>query len=571
MAGYFGKNRYLCGMKTFGTTIRLVAACVAVMLVAACGRRDRHGAEIWHTGDPEVDNLLAWADRVDEVGDFDSEAIDSLMPVVESIAAQRGDSAMAGMARGTLVWTAGDFDRAAGIFRAAEARVDSARRPYLLARIRLGLSRSLPDDSLERKAALLYEALPTFADAGDSLRVMQTLFDLNVIYGYVWDRGVQASCLGTAAGYVPDSLPVLRALMEANVLGLIRSEADTTAYLHMLDSLRRDIRMTEAVPPLGLMVNTDIYRLRGDTSALDSARRYARITEEGAPGHPALWLYDTYRLRYFVDKNQADSARVYAATLDSLLGDETPYASEMVAELIHYSEWAGDSVGAARLRLALRSLEEAREAYGKGQDMAARSMDPRLSAFIDSPRAGRRDRTPLTVWLIVVAVAASVATVIILVRVRRSRRRPGGKLQEKLEDANRSLAAQQISVIHKENVIRNVLERIEGDGLACDASARAEVLSTLRNAVNGAGEWERFTTLFTQVRPDFTRRLTEAYPALTPGELRLSCLLSIGLDNKQISRLLSIQPDSVKKARQRLRAKLGIPQDESFDTFFSRF
>ena len=226
---------------------------------------------------------------------------------------------------------------------------------------------------------------------------MQTLFDLNVIYGYVWDRGVQASCLGTAAGYVPDSLPVLRALMEANVLGLIRSEADTTAYLHMLDSLRRDSRMTEAVPPLGLMVNTDIYRLRGDTSALDSARRYARITEEGAPGHPALWLYDTYRLRYFVDKNQADSARVYAATLDSLLGDETPYASEMVAELIHYSEWAGDSVGAARLRLALRSLEEAREAYGKGQDMAARSMDPRLSAFIDSSRAGRRDRTPLTV------------------------------------------------------------------------------------------------------------------------------------------------------------------------------
>ena len=51
--------------------------------------------------------------------------------------------------------------------------------------------------------------------------------------------------------------------------------------------------------------------------------------------------------------------------------------------------------------------------------------------------------------------------------------------------------------------------------------------------------------------------VTEAYPALTPGELRLSCLLSIGLDNKQISRLLSIQPDSVKKARQRLRAKLG--------------
>ena len=158
----------------------------------------------------------------------------------------------------------------------------------------------------------------------------------------------------------------------------------------MPDSLRRDSRMTEAVPPLGLMVNTDIYRLRGDTSALDSARRYARITEEGAPGHPALWLYDTYRLRYFVDKNQADSARVYAATLDSLLGDETPYASEMVAELIHYSEWAGDSVGAARLRLALRSLEEAREAYGKGQDMAARSMDPRLSAFIDSSRAGGR-------------------------------------------------------------------------------------------------------------------------------------------------------------------------------------
>lgn len=63
--------------------------------------------------------------------------------------------------------------------------------------------------------------------------------------------------------------------------------------------------------------------------------------------------------------------------------------------------------------------------------------------------------------------------------------------------------------------------------------------------------------------------LTLLYPALTQGEKRLCCLLSLDMDAKQMARLLMIQPDSVKKTRHRLRRKLGMKPDETFTSFFS--
>lgn len=571
----FDKKYYICRMKSILIKKCLVAAaCIAcVLAVLLCRRPVMEESGLWHTGDITIDSLLELSDRVDEVGDCAYPAVDSIMQVVERLALERNDSALAFWTKGEIARIMEKFHEAEQCYRKAATHIGSSEHSYLLARIRLGLSRSLPDDSLERKAELLYEALPDFSDRGDSLRVMQSLFDINMIYGYVWDDNMQAACLEEARRYVPDSLTVLRALMQANVLGLKRSGTDTVSYLHTLDSLRCERSMTEAVPPLGLMVNTDIYRLRGDRIALDSAAQYARITEEGSPGHPALWLYRTYRLRYYIDTGQRDSARVYASMLDRQLEEETPYAEEMVRELLHYNEWTGDTAGTARLQLTLRSLEEARGAYARGRNMALSSIDPRLAGFI-SRNAEQHKSWGWMIWIAAIVAVAMVVVVLWLLWRNRSRKGSVGvntDLQVQLEDANRSLAAQQIRVIHKENVIQSLLDKLENGSISDDAASRSEIVSTLRNAVNGDVEWERFTTLFTQVRPEFSRNLTAAYPMLTQGELRLSCLLSIGLDNKQIARLLSIQPDSVKKARQRLRAHLSIPTGQTFDSFFSKF
>ena len=104
-------------------------------------------------------------------------------------------------------------------------------------------------------------------------------------------------------------------------------------------------------------------------------------------------------------------------------------------------------------------------------------------------------------------------------------------------------------------------------------TSRQLAAACLRSAGNDDSEkiagMEAFETAFTQVRPGFTEELLRRHPGLTAYELRLCSLLSIGLDTKEIARILSIQPDSVKKSRQRLRSKLSIPSGMTFVQYFT--
>ncbi len=56
----------------------------------------------------------------------------------------------------------------------------------------------------------------------------------------------------------------------------------------------------------------------------------------------------------------------------------------------------------------------------------------------------------------------------------------------------------------------------------------------------------------------FQRKLKDRHPALTPYDLRLCTYLKSNLSTKEIATLLNITPDSVKKAKHRLRKKLSL-------------
>ena len=93
----------------------------------------------------------------------------------------------------------------------------------------------------------------------------------------------------------------------------------------------------------------------------------------------------------------------------------------------------------------------------------------------------------------------------------------------------------------------------------------------LRLQLTGDDNWERFAAIFTDMRPGFIDRLKQKYPQLTQGDVRLCCLLDMELETKHIAQLLNIRPESVKKHRQRLRAKFGLTPDVKWPSFFSNF
>lgn len=71
-------------------------------------------------------------------------------------------------------------------------------------------------------------------------------------------------------------------------------------------------------------------------------------------------------------------------------------------------------------------------------------------------------------------------------------------------------------------------------------------------------DWEKFKQYFSGVYPDFLFGLKKSFPNLSAAELRLVMLAKMGLSTKESASILGISAESVKKARYRLRKKLGL-------------
>ncbi|OEK07437.1 hypothetical protein BFP71_00060 [Roseivirga misakiensis] len=66
-------------------------------------------------------------------------------------------------------------------------------------------------------------------------------------------------------------------------------------------------------------------------------------------------------------------------------------------------------------------------------------------------------------------------------------------------------------------------------------------------------------------------QIKQRYPHLTAYDLRLCTYLKANLSTKEIATLLNITPDSVKKAKHRLRKKIIMRPEDSWGDFLFRY
>ena len=71
-------------------------------------------------------------------------------------------------------------------------------------------------------------------------------------------------------------------------------------------------------------------------------------------------------------------------------------------------------------------------------------------------------------------------------------------------------------------------------------------------------DWEKFKKMVEKQHPNYFIKLKSFLPELTTSEQRLTALLKLGLNNKEISEVLGISIDSVYTTRYRLRKKLAL-------------
>lgn len=138
-----------------------------------------------------------------------------------------------------------------------------------------------------------------------------------------------------------------------------------------------------------------------------------------------------------------------------------------------------------------------------------------------------------------------------------------------MDSKNRELVSNSLMLIEKNQMLDELLQRIDNGGDAGQIAKRTvmELKNQIRAHVNEEDEWRNFRTHFEQVHPGFFKRLKDLYPNLTEYELRLCAYIRTGMYGKQIAMMLSVQPESIKKSRTRLRKKLQLRPEDSLEDF----
>jgi DNA-binding response OmpR family regulator len=83
--------------------------------------------------------------------------------------------------------------------------------------------------------------------------------------------------------------------------------------------------------------------------------------------------------------------------------------------------------------------------------------------------------------------------------------------------------------------------------------------------------WDDFQTQFKRVHPEFSKNLLNAFPTISPEEVKLCHLLRLNLNSKEIAAITFKNAQSIDIARYRLRKKFNLEKDENLIAFLSKF
>ncbi len=326
---------------------------------------------------------------------------------------------------------------------------------------------------------------------------------------------------------------------------------------------------------------TNIARSYIDWERYDSARYYLDAGRDirrrlSQPDHNA-YAYKEYATLFRATKEYELSA--YYGLKVAQIGEELDHIGHLEDGYRNLRDTylaSGDYRESAEYGIKYSTVKDRKydmEKLRLMEEMDAKYMNSMKEREIERLEAqqklAQRTQTGLLVGIALVVVIALLVIVLLRFSIKRQ------KAQRQLADTQLSLKEQQLEefrrVLQEKNKVLGQVDDQLGNDLM-DAQERERVVEKLtRSMILTEDDWRRFKTLFENVHGDFFSRLKEEQQDLTKGELRILALMRLGLSTREISRSLGISPDSVSKAKYRLKKKLGIQERSELEQFVESF
>ncbi len=97
------------------------------------------------------------------------------------------------------------------------------------------------------------------------------------------------------------------------------------------------------------------------------------------------------------------------------------------------------------------------------------------------------------------------------------------------------------------------------------------IFKLLESTLSKEEDWHEFKSKFKELSPNFLINLNQTHSNLSKSEIRLLILIRIGFTQKEIANILNIVPDSVKKAKHRVRKKLNLSKSITLTDYLASY
>ncbi len=137
-------------------------------------------------------------------------------------------------------------------------------------------------------------------------------------------------------------------------------------------------------------------------------------------------------------------------------------------------------------------------------------------------------------------------------------------MRQQIEYKESQLSAMTLQMLQKNELMQELKARVEEDRTMEKDLKLSKIIS---KGLNQDQEWSDFNTNFESINQHFYTRLKQAYPSISPNDLKICALIKLNLSIKEMAAVLNISPDSVKTARYRLRKKLQLSTEDNLTEF----
>ncbi len=146
------------------------------------------------------------------------------------------------------------------------------------------------------------------------------------------------------------------------------------------------------------------------------------------------------------------------------------------------------------------------------------------------------------------------------------------KLGADIEAKTKELTTKAMYLSQKNDILNKVKRDLNKLAQRGDSVSAAQILAVgdqIDEVINDEQSWEGFEAQFSALHPDFVHKLSTAFPALSPTEIKVCTLIMLNLSAKESARILNVSGRSIGQYRYRIRQKLDLAPSQNLSNFLA--